>query len=66
MDNNAPLLMNIGQGMSLMLGLPKLSSWSTDDRPKDAKRGTFGFNQETNSLEYFDGSSWLAAPMSKI
>ena len=58
--------MDIGQGFSLMLGLPKISSWKTPGRPKNPKRGTFGYNSQTNSLEYFDGSYWLAASMSEV
>jgi hypothetical protein len=64
--NNPSLLMDIGQGLSLMLGLPRLTSWNTRGRPKEAKRGTFGFNSQTNSLEYFNGSYWLAAPVGKV
>lgn len=55
--------MDIGQGLSIMVGLPTIASWDTISRPKDAKKGTFGFNSQTTSLEYFDGSTWLAAPM---
>ena len=58
--------MDIGQGLSLMLGLPRLNSWDTNQRPKNARRGTFGFNSQTNSLEYFNGSYWLAATMTKL
>jgi hypothetical protein len=58
--------MDIGQGLSLMLGLPRMASWNTRGRPRKAKRGTFGFNSKTHSLEYFNGSYWLAAPMSKV
>jgi hypothetical protein len=60
---NASLMMDIGQGLSLMLGLPRIASWETRGRPKKPKRGTFGFNSQTNSLEYYNGSYWLAASM---
>jgi hypothetical protein len=63
--NNSTILMDIGQGLSLMLGLPRINSWETSDRPKNAKRGTFGFNSQTNSLEYFNGSDWYSAVMRK-
>jgi len=66
MGTKTSLLMDIGQGMSLMLGLPRINSWTTKERPKKSKRGTFGFNSQTNSLEYFDGSSWFTAPMSEV
>jgi hypothetical protein len=58
--------MDIGQGLSLMLGLPRINSWKTISRPKKPKRGTFGFNSKTNSLEYFDGSDWFSASMRKV
>ncbi len=65
MAKNSPLLIDIGQGLSIMVGLPTIATWDTETRPKDAKRGTFGFNFETNNLEYWDGNAWLAASMSE-
>ncbi|MBN1169177.1 hypothetical protein JXA63_04785 [Candidatus Woesebacteria bacterium] len=64
-SNNSAILMDIGQGLSLMLGLPSINSWDTPSRPKRAKSGTFGFNSETSSLEYFDGKDWFYAKMRK-
>lgn len=46
-----------------MIGLPKIATWNKATRPKKAKKGTFGFNTQTNNLEYWDGSSWYGAPM---
>ena len=63
MYNNQSPLINIGQGLSLMAGLPTITSWETFERPKDPKRGTFGFNSQTNSLEYYDGTVWYGARM---
>lgn len=63
MATTRPILIDIGQGMSLMIGQPLIASWKTDERPQNAKRGTFGFNAETNSLEYSDGSSWYSASL---
>ena len=63
MAKNRRLLIDIGQGLSVMVGLPTIASWVTKDRPKDAKPGTFGFNTQSNTLEYWDGTSWLAARM---
>ena len=60
---NTPLYMDIGQGLSLMLGQLRIDSWDVEGRPKNAKRGMFGFNSETKSLEYYNGSNWLAAAM---
>jgi len=65
MLNNRQLLIDIGQGLSLMVGLPTIITWKTADRPKNATSGTFGFNLQTKNLEYWNGSSWLVAPMVK-
>lgn len=64
MAKNQPLLIDIGQGLSLMIGLPTIASWKTKDRPNTPKRGIFGFNTDTKSLEYFDGKDWYSAKMS--
>ena len=66
MPKNSPLLVDIGQGLSLMIGLPTITFWNTKGRPKKAKRGTFGFNFETNNLEYWDGAQWFQAPMGEL
>lgn len=63
--NSSTILMDIGQGLSMMLGLPRIDSWDTSGRPKRAKTGTFGFNSQTNSLEYFDGNEWFSARLRK-
>lgn len=60
-----PLLVDIGEGLSLMIGLSPIARWKTIERPKNAKSGTFGFNTQTNNLEYWDGTAWLAASMSE-
>ena len=64
MAKSSPLLIDIGSGLSIMASLPTLDSWKTADRPKKAKKGTFGFNFQTNNLEYWDGTAWFTAPMS--
>jgi len=66
MPQNQTLLMDVGQGLSLMMGLPTIGAWNTSGRPKKPKMGTIGFNSETNNLEYWNGSYWLAAAMSKL
>lgn len=63
MAKNSPLLVDIGQGLSLMLGLPTINAWVTSNRPSNARRGTFGFNIETRALEYWDGKKWFTASM---
>ncbi len=64
MAKSSQILIDIGQGLFMMVGLPTVISWDTKGRPKKPKPGTFGFNFQTNSLEYWDGSSWYAAQMS--
>jgi hypothetical protein len=61
--NNSTVLIDIGQGLSLIAGLPRINSWDTPGRPKNAKRGTFGFNNQTSSLEYYNGTDWFTAAM---
>lgn len=65
MTKNSQLLVDIGNGVTLAMGLPTLGSWKTSSRPKNAKRGTFGFNLETTSLEYWDGREWYRVGMTK-
>jgi len=65
MEKSYPLLLNVGQNLFLMLGMPKIASWRTEERPKKVKQGILGFNLQTNSLEYYDGSNWYAASMGK-
>lgn len=65
MAKNSQLILNIGQGLSLLLGLPTIGSWDTQQRPKKPKSGTVGFNTQTMSLEFYNGSYWLEAPMLK-
>ena len=63
MSKNSTLFINIGKGLSMMVGLLTIASWNTASRPKKAKTGTFGFNIQTKSLEYWDGVSWFAASL---
>ena len=65
MAKNSQLLIDIGQGLSLMVGIPTISYWNTSTRPKKPRTGTFGFNLQTNNLEFWDGTDWFAAQMSE-
>ena len=65
MPKNSQFFINIGQGLSIRIGLLTIPLWNTADRPKKARKGTFGFNSQTNNLEYWDGTTWFAAPMSQ-
>lgn len=64
-SKNSPLFINVGPGLSMILGLLTISTWNTAGRPKNAKIGTFGFNFQTKNLEYWDGDSWYGAAMSE-
>ncbi len=66
MAKKSPVLVDIGQGLSLMVGLPTIAFWDIGSRPQKPQKGTFGFNFETNSLEYWDGTKWLSAPMTEM
>ena len=66
MAKNQPVLIDIGQGLSISVGLPTIAYWKTINRPKKARPGTLGFNTDTNSLEYNDGENWLKAPMDTV
>lgn len=63
MSKKSPLFIEIGHGLSVMAGLPIIPNWKTRERPRKPKGGTFGFNSQTNSLEYWDGTNWLKAGM---
>jgi hypothetical protein len=43
-----------------------IPSWNTLGRPKNAKRGTLGFNFQTKNLEIRIGNRWLKLPMKRI
>jgi hypothetical protein len=64
-NNNQSVLIDVGSGVSIISGLLRISSWKTSTRPKNPRSGTFGFNSQTSSLEYFNGSFWLEAVMKK-
>ena len=59
-----PIFKRIGQDMYLQTGLPTIISWDNKTRPKKARVGTLGFNVQTNSIEYYDGTYWVAAELS--
>lgn len=65
MAKNSPFYIDLGNGLFTMIGLPAIPIWKTTNRPKKAKPGTFGFNSQTNQLEYWDGTAWFAANLSE-
>jgi len=65
MAKNSQLLVEIGPGISLIMGLPTIAYWTTQERPKRPQAGTIGFNTTSLSVEYFDGINWLASKLKK-
>lgn len=65
MAKNQPVIVDLGQGVSILVGLPTIVSWTSKNRPKKPKMGTLGFNSDTSNLEYWNGSNWMATTMSK-
>ncbi len=63
MATSQQILIDMGEGLSMMMGLPTIASWKSKSRPKKARAGTFGFNTQTKKLEYWNGSYWLEATM---
>jgi len=63
MAGTKQLLIDIGGDLYLMPGMPTIASWDDKTRPQNPKAGTFGFNTQTNNLEYFDGSDWYGGSM---
>ena len=65
MPKNSALVIDLGQGLSILTSLLTIPSWDTASRPKNARKGTFGFNSQTNSLEYWDGDVWFSVAMAE-
>jgi len=63
MPKDSPLFIDVGQGLSLPIGQPTISTWNTPGRPKKPMKGAFGFNSQTNSLEFWNGAVWLTAQL---
>jgi len=63
MSLNRQLFIDIGSNMYIPVGLPTISSWTNKKRPKKPSVGTFGFNTQTNSLEFYDGKYWYEGSM---
>ncbi|OGM56477.1 hypothetical protein A3E46_01595 [Candidatus Woesebacteria bacterium RIFCSPHIGHO2_12_FULL_46_16] len=54
------------EGLSIKVGKTRIPTWNTPGRPKKPKKGTFGFNSQTNSLEFWNGSVWLILRMIRL
>lgn len=63
---NSPIFMDIGNGLSTIVGSQKIPSWNSAGRPANPSSGTFGYNFQTNNLEYWNGSNWLATQMTVL
>lgn len=49
-----------------VLGRLEIPVWTTTTRPSAPKLGTFGLNSQTNVLEHFDGTGWIAFAASDV
>lgn len=56
---NQPFYLDIGDGLSIMLGAPRMAIWGTNGRPQIPRTGEYGINDELGQLEVWDGSQWL-------
>jgi len=63
MGNRSSFVLDIGKGISIALGTPKISTWDFRTRPKKVNSGVIGLNTQTNTIELFDGKKWLVAFM---
>ncbi len=63
---NAPVFMSIGNGLSTIMGNQRIPSWNTAGRPSSPKSGVFGYNFQTQNLEYWTGTGWVALQMTPI
>jgi hypothetical protein len=54
------------KGIPMRKHQSRIPSWNNLGRPKKVKAGTFGFNFQTTTLEYWNGIKWLILPMKKI
>lgn len=57
-SKNISTYIDIGSGLSVIVGYPRIPTWNTAGRPKNVKAGTIGFNIETRCLEFWDGDIW--------
>jgi hypothetical protein len=44
----------------------RIPSWNNLGRPDKPKVGSFGFNFQTNNLEYWNGSYWIKLQMKRL
>lgn len=56
---NAELYLDIGSGLSMRLGGPRMPMWNTAGRPAAPLDGIYGLNTDTNTIEAWNGSSWV-------
>jgi len=55
---NQPFYLEIGDGLSMILGAPRMVIWGTNGRPQNPRLGEFGFNDELNQIEIWNGQEW--------
>ncbi len=66
LSKNSSTYIEIGGGLSVMVGLPRIATWNTNGRPKKPEVGTLGFNTEIQSLEMWDGIAWYVVAMDPL
>jgi hypothetical protein len=57
--SNAELYLDIGSGLSMRLGGPRIPMWNTSGRPAAPLDGIYGLNTDTNTIEAWNGTTWV-------
>ena len=57
--SNAELYLDIGSGISMRLGGPRMPFWNTAGRPAAPLDGIYGYNTTTGAIEVWNGSAWV-------
>lgn len=60
------MYMEVGNGLSTLVGNLKIPSWNNAGRPANPSPGTFGSNFQTNNLEFWNGYAWMSSPMTLV
>lgn len=57
-SQNGNYYLEIDPGLSIMIGVARMSNWNTAGRPASPLIYTFGYNTDTGNLEMWNGSKW--------
>jgi hypothetical protein len=58
-SENSGLWLDIGSKLSLPLDPPRMPNWNTAGRPSTPQDYEYGFNTSTNTIEVWNGSTWV-------